>query len=509
MRRHGQNNDGATPWGRSGLSAVLAFAMMAGACGSSSGDDDAQTETTEQNQQAEGQAAAESDPDDADLEEADAEQGSAAESEDGSTGQPEQDQLQGDEDTSILGAHQAGQLDLGDGVVREETSSLMVLDPDDLVPVLVTMFDDVMVELSFSLPHYEVNELTITKPDGEAIEFGQDFSADDNPRALIVEGFLSDSEGWATASLTYWAGTTAVELDGNRAILRGIIGSRTSAQIQFLIDEHPEVDTLVLADIEGAVQDHTNQTFGGVPQWEYMFVTDLVREHGYTTVVPADGRVSDTGLLLFAAGAERIVETTEGGHWEQEIGELGVRANYRYDGDEEWDQYSAVHEADVQRWTSLLGEEAGTGLTLFLAGASADGPHTLSRAEIDAFGLSTNRLTTTDWNDPVAIDDVPYYFDDIGLDIRVQRPEELVDAFVDAYNAGQADVEEGQETAVRLAVFDVDQTVAYVVIDGFLDDSVAGVLARIVLEGDDEFGWVMTEWSERAICGRFDGKSCI
>lgn len=504
MRRHGQQTDQRSQLEGGGwFAAVLAFAIVAGACGSSNSDDEAQTDTSSAIDQTVSDSP-ETEPDTS------VEDNDGPEPDEGDTEQVEADQLVGDENDSILDGYEPGQLDLGDGVILEETSSLMVLDPEETVPVLVTMFDDVKVELSFSLPHYDPDQLTITKADGAILEFGQNFTLDYVPRAMIAQAALPDEQGWVTASMAYQAGTTSVELDGNRAIFRGIIGSRTSAQIQFLIDQHPEIDSLVLADIEGAVEDHTNQTYGGIPQWESAeYLAYAVRDHGFVTVLPADGRVSDNGLLLFAAGVERIVETTEGQHWEQEIGELGVRADFQADGDEEWDQYSAVHEPGVRAWSSLLGEEAGTGFTLFLARASADGPHVLSRAEIDAFELSTEPLTTTAWSDPIPIDDVGYYFDDIDLDIGVQRPEELVDAFVEAYNAGQADVEEGQETAARLTVFDVDQTVAYVVIDGFLDDSVDGVLARIVLEGDDEFGWVMTEWSERAICRRFDGKSCI
>ena len=64
-----------------------------------------------------------------------------------------------------------------------------------------------------------------------------------------------------------------------------------------LILHHPSVDTLILLECPGSIDDDSN-----------ILACHLIRHHGFTTVVPADGEVASGGVDLFLSGAQRMAE---------------------------------------------------------------------------------------------------------------------------------------------------------------------------------------------------------
>ena len=402
-----------------------------------------------------------------------------------------------------------GGLMIGSELIGTELGASLALDPDSSLPVLTVDYGEATAEIFFTLPHYDVGEAILTFANGDVIELDEP-SLGFPPTAITLEQPIpgSDSE-WVFFGTSFLAGTTSFEIEGNRAILTGRIGTNTFGQIQHLIDEHPEVDTLVLADIEGAVEDQIADTFGRVDPWQFTENSSaLIRDHGFTTVIPADGRVADSGLLLFAGGAERIVEATDAVFFhEQEIGEITVRAQCcglteaDLNAEIPLDQFSRVHEAAVRRWSRFLGEEAGTAITLHLAQQAIRGPHELSRVELDAFNLITTPAALAVPSTPAPIVD-DFSFGSLDLNVMVDRPEELLAVIADRFNDAQAEVQEGRELATPWVVVHRDQTLGLLLIEGGLDDAVRGKLATIVLEGDDSFGWVATDVSNRYICSR-------
>lgn len=95
--------------------------------------------------------------------------------------------------------------------------------------------------------------------------------------------------------LPYEAAT--FEVEGEKASMYGVIDHTTPQVVQSLIDEHPEVTTIVMIDVPGSDDDPANLT-----------AARLVRAHGFTTVVPSNGIIASGGVDFFIAGAERIVE---------------------------------------------------------------------------------------------------------------------------------------------------------------------------------------------------------
>ena len=95
--------------------------------------------------------------------------------------------------------------------------------------------------------------------------------------------------------LPYEAAT--FEVEGEEASMYGVIDHTTPQVVQSLIDEHPEVTTIVMIDVPGSDDDPAN-----------LAAARLVRARGFTTVVPSNGIIASGGVDFFFAGTERIVE---------------------------------------------------------------------------------------------------------------------------------------------------------------------------------------------------------
>ncbi|MEM7113734.1 MAG: alpha/beta hydrolase [Chloroflexota bacterium] len=86
----------------------------------------------------------------------------------------------------------------------------------------------------------------------------------------------------------------AFTVNGDQATMSGAIDGSTPDEVQRLIDEHPEVTTIVMQNVEGSVDDEAN-----------LVAARLVRQHGFHTHVPADGEIASGGVDFFLAGVER------------------------------------------------------------------------------------------------------------------------------------------------------------------------------------------------------------
>jgi len=93
------------------------------------------------------------------------------------------------------------------------------------------------------------------------------------------------------------AGSSTFKLEGETAILNGDLGSSTYGQVQYLIAEHPEVTTILFQDVPGSINDEINVETGR-----------LIRQAGFTTMVPSDGIIASGGVDLFCAGVQRVIE---------------------------------------------------------------------------------------------------------------------------------------------------------------------------------------------------------
>ncbi len=137
-----------------------------------------------------------------------------------------------------------------------------------------------------------VNNEQLTGP-GSSLQFSNDSCLAFAGNAVGPDGTV------ANVKFMFEIGTghSYFTLDGNRAIVNGLLGRHTFRQMQYLIAQHPNVHTLVLQNIDGSDEDRINVETGR-----------LVREAELATVVPANGEIYSGGVDLFAAGVTRTIE---------------------------------------------------------------------------------------------------------------------------------------------------------------------------------------------------------
>jgi len=117
----------------------------------------------------------------------------------------------------------------------------------------------------------------------------------------LVSKDTSDGVYEVTASINdslITHGTLNITLDdSNKAILSGELGTGSYIAIKEMIDNNPKVDTLVLKNMPGSLNDDINMHTGR-----------LVRNAGLATTIAADGVAASGAVDLFAAGLTRTVE---------------------------------------------------------------------------------------------------------------------------------------------------------------------------------------------------------
>jgi len=121
-------------------------------------------------------------------------------------------------------------------------------------------------------------------------------------RVIAILGLLAsvvsccnDLKQPAVEGLPYEAAT--FEVEGDAALMYGVIDHTTPGVVQSLVDDHPEVTRIVMVDVPGSDDDPAN-----------LKASRLVREHGLTTVVPSNGVIASGGVDFFTAGKYRVVE---------------------------------------------------------------------------------------------------------------------------------------------------------------------------------------------------------
>lgn len=168
------------------------------------------------------------------------------------------------------------------------------------------------------------------------------------------------------------AGDSEIEVVDEQAFVNGTLGTSTYVQMMSLINDHPEVKTLVLQEIDGSVNDAINMHTGR-----------LVRNAQLTTRVSADGDINSGGVDLFAAGFERIYKT--GGKLGVHswcCGENNIPAN-------ELERDDPAHGAQLTYFREMLGQDLGPEFYFFtLDAAPFETVHVMTQEELDKFLLN-------------------------------------------------------------------------------------------------------------------------
>lgn len=167
-------------------------------------------------------------------------------------------------------------------------------------------------------------------------------------------------------------GDSKLEIIGDEAYLSGDLGTKTYKQIKDLIDNHPNVTTLVLTSISGSVNDLVNMHTGR-----------LVHEAGLDTKVLSDSDIASGGVDLFCAGKNRIVEQGAriGIHSWCCVNDLTAI---------ELPKNHPAHKYQINYFTLVMGAEKGVAFYFHtLEAAPFDGVHWMSDEDIQKWNVST------------------------------------------------------------------------------------------------------------------------
>lgn len=162
------------------------------------------------------------------------------------------------------------------------------------------------------------------------------------------------------------------EVDGTLAHMRGTLGPTTPARVMQLVCMHPQVQTIVMHDVPGSLDDESN-----------LRAARLVRRHELKTVVPEGGVIASGGVDFFLSGAQRYA--ARGGRFgiHSWAGELEQAIDLPRDHEAHQmflEYYSAIGIAEEFYWRTL---EA----------APPEDIHWMTEEELKRYDV----LTQTDW----------------------------------------------------------------------------------------------------------------
>ncbi|MGH1429503.1 MAG: hypothetical protein ACRBB4_00125 [Neptuniibacter sp.] len=83
-------------------------------------------------------------------------------------------------------------------------------------------------------------------------------------------------------------------VSGETALMIGIIDSDIPDQVIALLEDYPQITTIVMQDVEGSVDDEAN-----------LIAARYIRENGLNTHIPEDGLVASGGTDFFLSGVKR------------------------------------------------------------------------------------------------------------------------------------------------------------------------------------------------------------
>ena len=91
--------------------------------------------------------------------------------------------------------------------------------------------------------------------------------------------------------------TTEFRVDGNKLHMSGLINSYTPEQLKDIFGAHPQIDTIVLGQMPGSIDDEANLAGAA---W--------VAARGVNTYLPQEGSIASGATDFFLVGKRRVVE---------------------------------------------------------------------------------------------------------------------------------------------------------------------------------------------------------
>lgn len=166
---------------------------------------------------------------------------------------------------------------------------------------------------------------------------------------------------------------TEFTVDGEKLYMNGEINSKTPKQLKKIVEENPQVRTIVMLVVPGSCDDEANFPMA---KW--------VREKGLNTYLTKDSIVASGGTDFFLAGNERTMEAGAkiGVHSWKDVG-TGKEAK-------EIPKDSPEHEMNRKYIEDMLGKDDFYWYTIYAA--PADDIYFMTDEEILKYGMVTEPI---------------------------------------------------------------------------------------------------------------------
>ncbi|MEM9600614.1 MAG: hypothetical protein AAF926_06300 [Pseudomonadota bacterium] len=177
---------------------------------------------------------------------------------------------------------------------------------------------------------------------------------------------------------------TELTADGDQLYIMGELNSKSFAQVQTAISEHPEIDTLVFTAMPGSLDDETTFAMG---RW--------LREEGLNTHLTARSVIASGAVDLYLSGVSRTME---------QGAQLGVHS-WGYGSKEATDfpKDDPAHELNKSYIVDLGVPEEFYWFTIHQA--PADAIYWMNEDEVARFGLTTEPISDADRSDDIPFTD--------------------------------------------------------------------------------------------------------
>lgn len=166
--------------------------------------------------------------------------------------------------------------------------------------------------------------------------------------------------------------TTEFEVRDDKLWMNSTINSKTYDQFVAVLEENPQIISVVLAVVPGSLDDETN-----------LRLAYFLREKGLNTHLLANSEIDSGGVDLFLAGVERTME--RGAHIGVHSWSDGVREATSFPRD------APEHEPYLKYYRDMLIDDEFYWFTL--SAAPADGIHEMTEDEIEQYGMLTQPIS--------------------------------------------------------------------------------------------------------------------
>lgn len=156
------------------------------------------------------------------------------------------------------------------------------------------------------------------------------------------------------------------DVQGERAVMTGVIGSTTPALVTALLADAPQVRVIVMPDVPGSEDDESN-----------LQAARQIRAAGLATCVPSTGSIASGGVDFFLAGTRRSAAD-------------GARLGVHSWGGPGFDGVDLPRDDPEHRRYLDYYAEMGIDAEFYwftLMAAPADDIHWMTRAEIERYGM--------------------------------------------------------------------------------------------------------------------------